>query len=52
MTALVTETEVDEERLIGLVGQAVNDMGAALLGNLIYIGDRLGLFKALAPRRQ
>jgi SAM-dependent methyltransferase len=45
---MVTETRVDEEKLMGLVGQAVNDMGSALLGNLIYIGDRLGLFKAMA----
>jgi 2-polyprenyl-3-methyl-5-hydroxy-6-metoxy-1,4-benzoquinol methylase len=45
---MVTETRVDEEKLMGLVGQAVNDMGAALLGNLIYLGDKLGLFKAMA----
>ena len=45
---MVTETRVDEEKLMGLVGQALNDMGAGLLGNLINIGDKLGLFKAMA----
>jgi 2-polyprenyl-3-methyl-5-hydroxy-6-metoxy-1,4-benzoquinol methylase len=45
---MVTETRIDEEKLMGLVGQAVNDMGAGLLSNLVFIGDKLGLFEALA----
>jgi len=30
------------------VGQAVTDMGAAVSGLLLHIGDRLGLYKAMA----
>lgn len=44
----VPQQAVDEEKLMALVGQAVNDMGAALLGTLVFIGDRLGLFRAMA----
>lgn len=45
---MVTETRIDEEKLMAFVGQAVNDMGAGVLSNLVFIGDRLGLFAALA----
>jgi 2-polyprenyl-3-methyl-5-hydroxy-6-metoxy-1,4-benzoquinol methylase len=44
----VTAQQIDEERLMALVGQAVGDMGAVLLGNLVVIGDKLGLYRALA----
>jgi SAM-dependent methyltransferase len=39
---------VDEAKLMDLVGQAVNDMGAGLTGALIVVGDKLGLFKTMA----
>jgi SAM-dependent methyltransferase len=39
---------IDEARLEAFVGQAVTDMGAAISGLLLHIGDRLGLYKAMA----
>lgn len=39
---------VDGLRLEAFVGQAVTDMGAAISGLLLHIGDRLGLYKAMA----
>jgi SAM-dependent methyltransferase len=39
---------IDEAKLGAFVGQAVTDMGAAISGLLLYIGDRLGLYKAMA----
>ena len=42
----MTTTEanpIDEARLEAFVGQAVTDMGAAISGLLLHIGDRLGL---------
>ena len=39
---------VDEARLEAFVGQAVADLGAAISGLLLHIGDRLGLYKAMA----
>jgi SAM-dependent methyltransferase len=47
----VTTTEtnpIDEARLEAFVGQAVTDMGAAISGLLLHIGDRLGLYRAMA----
>jgi SAM-dependent methyltransferase len=47
----VTTTEtnpIDEAKLHAFVGQAVTDMGAAISGLLLHIGDRLGLYKAMA----
>ena len=44
-----TETNrIDEARLEAFVGQAVTDMGAAISGLLLHIGDRLGLYQAMA----
>jgi SAM-dependent methyltransferase len=44
-----TETSpVDEARLEAFIGQAVTDMGAAISGLLLHIGDRLGLYRAMA----
>ena len=45
---MTTQAQIDEARLMDLVGQAVNDMGSGMLGNLIFIGDKLGLFRGLA----
>ncbi len=39
---------VDKAKLEAFVGQAVTDMGAAISGLLLHIGDRLGLYKAMA----
>ena len=40
--------ELDETRLEQFLGQAVTDMGAALNGVLVMLGDTLGLWKAMA----
>jgi hypothetical protein len=39
---------IDEAKLNAFVGQAVVDMGAAISGLLLHIGDWLGLYKAMA----
>jgi SAM-dependent methyltransferase len=47
----VTTTDIpaiDEAKLQAFVGQAVTDMGAAISGLLLHLGDRLGLYKAMA----
>ncbi len=47
----MTTTDIrpfDEAKLQAFVGQAVTDMGAAISGLLLHIGDRLGLYKAMA----
>src|SRR5215470_9557619 len=43
-----TTPALDEEKLHAFVGQAVVDMGAAISGLLLHLGDRLGLYKAMA----
>ena len=47
MTTTETPT-VDQAKLEAFVGQAVTDMGAAISGLLLHIGDRLGLYKVMA----
>jgi hypothetical protein len=47
MTTIDT-SPIDEAKLGAFVGQAVVDMGAAISGLLLHIGDRLGLYKAMA----
>jgi SAM-dependent methyltransferase len=39
---------IDEAKLEAFMGQAVTDMGAAISGLLIHLGDKLGLYKAMA----
>ena len=39
---------IDQDALHQLMGRAVNDMGATLHSVLVLIGERLGLYKALA----
>jgi len=39
---------VNEEKLMGYVHQAVGDFGSILSGALINIGNKLGLFTAMA----
>ena len=42
---------INEDRLNKLLGQVVLEMGAAANGPLITIGDKLGLYKALAEAK-
>src|SRR3954452_2898052 len=47
----MTTTDIpalDQAKLEAFVGQAVADMGAAISGLLLLLGDRLGLYKAMA----
>lgn len=47
----MTTTDIpalDKTKLEAFVGQAVLDMGAAISGLLLHLGDRLGLYKAMA----
>jgi len=46
-----TSRAFDETRLNQFMGQAVNDMGAAIHAVLILLGDRLGLYKAMADSK-
>ena len=39
--------QLNEEKLHALLGKMVTEMGAAAIGPLIILGDRLGLYKAL-----
>ena len=39
---------IDETKLNAFMGKAVTDLGAALHATLIVIGDKLGLYKAMA----
>src|SRR5271156_1005140 len=38
---------IDPDKLNALLGQAVQDMGAAMQAPLIVIGDKLGLYRAM-----
>lgn len=40
---------VDWDKAKRFLGQLTDDLGGAMLGALTYIGDRLGIFKALPP---
>jgi SAM-dependent methyltransferase len=42
------QSTVDAEKLQAFMGKMVGDMGAAWSGVMVLIGERLGLFKALA----
>ena len=44
----MTEATIDTKKLDEFMGKAVGDMGAALDAALILLGDKLGLFKAMA----
>ena len=39
---------IDEAKLQEFLGKAVGDLGAAMSATLVLVGDRLGLYKALA----
>jgi hypothetical protein len=46
--ATTDKSSLDSEALNKLLGQMVNDLGAAVNGALIVLGDRLGIYAALA----
>jgi ubiquinone/menaquinone biosynthesis C-methylase UbiE len=48
MTTTQQPTEIDMEKLMGFVFQAVDEVGATLNTALVVMGDRLGLYRALA----
>jgi SAM-dependent methyltransferase len=43
-----SSVKIDEAKLNAFMGRAVGDMGAAMHAVLILLGDRLGLYKAMA----
>jgi ubiquinone/menaquinone biosynthesis C-methylase UbiE len=45
---MATEVQLDEKKLEAFVERVVLDVGTAMRGGLMYIGDRLGIFQALA----
>ena len=45
---MATEVQLDQEKLEAFIGRIVLDAGTAMRGGLMYIGDRLGIFAALA----
>src|SRR5687767_14928041 len=48
MSITASQTPIDDVKLQAFVGQAVSELGATLGAALVVIGDRLGLFKAMA----
>ncbi|HUH63023.1 MAG TPA: class I SAM-dependent methyltransferase [Terracidiphilus sp.] len=48
MASVDTPLEFDTAKLNAFMGQAVADMGAAMHAALVVIGDKLGLYKAMA----
>ncbi|HEV3283679.1 MAG TPA: class I SAM-dependent methyltransferase [Solirubrobacteraceae bacterium] len=44
----MSATEIDPARLEAFMGQAVTDMGAIISAPLMLIGEKLGLYKAMA----
>jgi 2-polyprenyl-3-methyl-5-hydroxy-6-metoxy-1,4-benzoquinol methylase len=45
---MATEVQLDQGKLEAFVERIVLDVGTAMRGGLVYIGDRLGIFAALA----
>ena len=43
-----TELAIDESKMMEFVGRAVGDVGAVLGGAMVVIGDKLGLYRAMA----
>jgi SAM-dependent methyltransferase len=48
MTATEQPTEIDTDKLMGFVFKAVDEVGATLNTALVVMGDRLGLYRAMA----
>ncbi len=50
-TSISSPAEVDTDRLQAFIGQMVGDVGATLSAGLVLLGDRLGLYRAMADSR-
>ena len=48
MSAVEQAVEVDGDKLMQFVFRAVDEVGAALNAALVVMGDKLGLYQALA----
>jgi ubiquinone/menaquinone biosynthesis C-methylase UbiE len=48
MAATQTSPAIDPSKLDAFMGKAVMDMGAAMHATLVVVGDKLGLYKAMA----
>src|ERR1044072_110355 len=48
MATPVPSREINEEKMHQFLGKVVGDFGASLSSSLAYIGQKLGLYKALA----
>ena len=48
MSSTGEANQIDQEKLEAFLGKVVTDFGAALSSSLVYIGQKLGLYKALA----
>lgn len=48
MSSVSQTSEINPEKLQNFLGKVVSDFGAALSSSLVYIGQQLGLYKALA----
>jgi len=46
--ATATTTTIDEEKVMEFVHKALGDLGSALTASLVVIGDKLGLYRAMA----
>lgn len=48
MDATLQKPAIDEERMNAFLGKVIGDFGASLSSGLVYIGQQLGLYKAMA----
>ncbi len=48
MSAVTQPEPINEEKMHAFLGKVVGDFGAALSSSLVYIGQKLGLYKAMA----
>jgi hypothetical protein len=49
---MTTPVTIDEAKLNALLGKVVGDVGGAMSAALVVIGDKLGLWKALANAKE
>jgi SAM-dependent methyltransferase len=48
MSTAAPDRSINEDKMNAFLGKVVGDFGAALSSSLVYIGQKLGLYKALA----
>ncbi len=48
MSAVTQPAPINEDKMNAFLGKVVGDFGAALSSSLVYIGQKLGLYKAMA----